>query len=142
MQGMSGNKQVINHGSTADFVPPSVYIGFRLFVLLERRWSDISSIFWSVRWTFVSWENSSVGTQSCPTPPGRFAGRFDLTRPWYVRVWDSTGPSLNVRREVQDSGHLYTVLWLARGTDVSWASQNVEVLLGQGDPKGVSIGGV
>ena len=28
---------VINRLSNADFVPPSVYIGFRLFVLLERR---------------------------------------------------------------------------------------------------------
>ena len=27
----------VNRGSTADFVPPSVYVGFRLFVLLERR---------------------------------------------------------------------------------------------------------
>ena len=28
---------LINRWPTADFVPPSVYIGFRLFVLLERR---------------------------------------------------------------------------------------------------------
>ena len=28
---------------------------------------------WKVRWTFVSRANSSVGTQSCATPPGRFA---------------------------------------------------------------------
>ena len=28
---------LINRGSTADFVPPSVYIGFRLFVLPGRR---------------------------------------------------------------------------------------------------------
>ena len=27
----------MNRGSTAGFVPPSVYIGFRIFVLLERR---------------------------------------------------------------------------------------------------------
>ena len=32
-----GDKPLINRWSTADFVPPSVYIGFRLFVLLERR---------------------------------------------------------------------------------------------------------
>ena len=31
------DKPVINRGSNADFVPPSVYIRFRLFVLLERR---------------------------------------------------------------------------------------------------------
>ena len=46
---------------------------------------------WRERWTFVSWANSSVGTQSCPTPPGRSAGRSDPTRPWYGRVLDSTG---------------------------------------------------
>ena len=28
---------LVNRRSTGDFVPPSVYIGFRLFVLLERR---------------------------------------------------------------------------------------------------------
>ena len=32
-----GDKPLINRWSTADFVPPTVYIGFRLFVLLERR---------------------------------------------------------------------------------------------------------
>ena len=46
---------------------------------------------WKVRWTFVSWANSFVGTQSCATPPGRSAGRADPTRPWYVRVLVSTG---------------------------------------------------
>ena len=86
-----GDKPLINRWSTADSVPPSVCIGFRLFVLLERRWSDVSSIPWRERWTFVSWANSSVGTQSCPTPPGRSAGRSDPTRPWYVRDLDSTG---------------------------------------------------
>ena len=45
---------------------------------------------WRVRWTFVSWGNSFVGTQSCPTSPGRSAGRSDSTRQWYVRVLDST----------------------------------------------------
>ena len=48
-------------------------------------------ILWNVRWTFVSWPNSSVGTQSCPNSPGRSAGRSDPTCPWYVRVWDSPG---------------------------------------------------
>ena len=48
--------------------------------------------FWirQVRWTFVSRANSFVGTQSCATPPGRSAGLPDPTRPWYVRVLDST----------------------------------------------------
>ena len=71
--------------------PHSVYIGFRLFVLLERCSADVSSMPWRVRGTLVSWANNSVGTQSCPTPPGRPAGRPDPTRPWYVQVLDSTG---------------------------------------------------
>ena len=45
---------------------------------------------WRVRWTFVSLANNFVGTQSCPNPLGRSAGRPDPTRPWYVRVLDST----------------------------------------------------
>ena len=51
----------------------------------------MSSMLWKVRWTFVSRANSSVGTQSCATPPGRSAGLPDPTRPWYVRVLGSTG---------------------------------------------------
>ena len=31
------DKPLINRWSTAEFVPPSVYIGFRQFVILERR---------------------------------------------------------------------------------------------------------
>ena len=34
----------MNRLSTAGFVPPSVYIGFRLFVLLGRRSGDVSSM--------------------------------------------------------------------------------------------------
>ena len=41
-----GDKPLINWWSTADFVPPSIYIGFRLFVLHERRSSDASSMPW------------------------------------------------------------------------------------------------
>ena len=52
---------------------------------------------WGVRWTFVSWANSFVGTQSCPTPPDRFAGRADSTRPWYVRVLNSKGREMFIR---------------------------------------------
>ena len=93
-RGYTAYQPRINRGSTAHFVPPCVYMGFRLFVLLEKRSSDVSSnpsIPWKVQRTCVSCANSSVGTQSCPTPPGRPAGRRDPTRLWYVRVWDSTG---------------------------------------------------
>ena len=48
-------------------------------------------VFWKIRLTFVFWANSSIGMQSCPTPPGRCAGRPDLTCPWYVRFFGSTG---------------------------------------------------
>ena len=44
--------------------PHSVYIGFRLFVLLERCSSDVSTIPWRVRGTLVSWADCSVGVQS------------------------------------------------------------------------------
>ena len=83
----------MNRWSTAGFVPPSVYIGFRSFVLLGRRSSDVSSMLWKVRRRLVSWTNNPVGTQSCPTPPRHPALRPDPTRPWYVRVLDLTGAS-------------------------------------------------
>ena len=79
-----------NRGSTAGFVPPSVYIGFRLFVFLGRQ-RDVSSMVWRVRGRLVSWASSSVGIQSCPTPPRHSAVRSVPTRQWYVRVLDSTG---------------------------------------------------
>ena len=74
----------------------SVYIGFRLFVLLENRSSDVSSMHWGVRWTLVSWANCSVGAPSCPAPLRRRAVRFDPTRPWYVRVLESTNSNLQI----------------------------------------------
>ena len=61
---------------------------------MERRRIDVSSMAWGERWTFVSRANSYVGTQSCPTSPGRSAERSDPTHPWYVRVLDSTGSLL------------------------------------------------
>ena len=84
------DKPLINRLSTGRCVPPSVYIGFRLFVLLEKRSGDVSSMHWRLRGTLVSWANCSVGVPSCPAPPRRHAVRPDPTRPWYVRVLDST----------------------------------------------------
>ena len=54
----------LNRGSTAGFVLPSVYMGFRLFVLLGGR-GDVFSMLWRVRGRLVSWTNSSVG-MACP----------------------------------------------------------------------------
>ena len=54
----------------------------------------MSSMLWRVRGRLVSWANSSVGIQSCPTPPGHPAVRSVPTRQWYVRVLDSTGWTL------------------------------------------------
>ena len=80
----------MNRLSTARCVPQSVYIGFRLFVLLGGRSGDVSAMLWKVRGRLVSWANSFVGTQSCPTPPRHPAVCPDPTRPRYVRVLDST----------------------------------------------------
>ena len=111
--------------------PHSVYIGFRLYMLLERRSGDVSSMPWRVRGTLVLWANSSVGTQSCPTPRGRPAGRPDSTRPWYVRVLDSTGSIyigfrlfVLLERRSRDVSSMH---WGVRGTLVSWANCSVDV---------------
>ena len=44
---------LIGRGSTASFVPPLVYIRFRLFVLLGRRSGDLSSLLLGVRGRIV-----------------------------------------------------------------------------------------
>ena len=62
-------KPLIKRGSTAHFVSPFVYIGFRLFVFLGRRSSDVFLMIWLVRGILVCWANSSVGIQFCSTPP-------------------------------------------------------------------------
>ena len=85
------NEPLINRLSTAVFVPSSVYTGFRLYMLLERRLGDAYSMPWRERWAPVSEANNFVGTQSCPTPLGRSAWRFEPTRLWYVRVLYSKG---------------------------------------------------
>ena len=56
----------INRWSTAGFVPPSVYIRFRLFALPKNRSGQLSSMFRVVRGTVVSWANRPVGVPSCP----------------------------------------------------------------------------
>ena len=58
----------INRGSTAGFVPPWVYIGFRLFMLQETRPRGFSSIVWGVKGSVVFWANRPVGVPSCSSP--------------------------------------------------------------------------
>ena len=83
---------LISRWSSAGLVPPPLYIGFRLFVLLRRRLGHLCSIPWRIRGTDVSWANRSVDVPSCPAPPRRPAvfNRPDPNGPWYVRVLDST----------------------------------------------------
>ena len=54
------NRLRINCGSNAGFVPPPVYIAFRLFVLLKRRSGQVCSMPWRVRGTVGSWANRFV----------------------------------------------------------------------------------
>ena len=63
------DKPVINCWSTAGFVPPSVYIGFPLFVLPRRCSGQLSSVRWGARAAAVSSANRPVGVPSCPLPP-------------------------------------------------------------------------
>ena len=73
--------------------PQSVYTGFRLFVLLERRSGDVSTVPSGIKGNLVPWPNNSIGTQSCPPlaaapPPRRGA---ELSRSRYVRSLESSG---------------------------------------------------
>ena len=79
---------------------------------------------WRVPGTSVPWANNSFGTQSCPTPPGRSAGRPDPTHPWYVQV---IGFPLFVLAKGR-SGQLSTIPWRAELTVGFWATRHVGVL--------------
>ena len=59
----------INCSSTGRFVPPSIYIGFCLFVHLGICSGDLYSIPWAARQSVVSLANRPVGLPSCPAPP-------------------------------------------------------------------------
>ena len=77
-----GDKPLTNRLKTACqplvWFPHSVYIGFCLFVLLERRSGDVSSMPWGVRGALVSWANCCVGAVlPGPAPPPRRAPRPD-----------------------------------------------------------------
>ena len=63
------DKPRMNRGSTAGFVPPSVYMGFCLFVLAKIRSGQLSSIPWRARGTVGFWATRPVGVLFCPAPP-------------------------------------------------------------------------
>ena len=117
------DKPLVQRGSNAGpmrvFVPPPVYMGFRLFVLLGGCSRHVRTMLWKVRGTVVSWANGSVGVPSCPAPPRRPAKRRpDPTRPWYVRVLDSTGAvyigfHLFVLSNIPP-GLLFTMFWKSK----------------------------
>ena len=89
-----GDKPVINRLSTAGFVPPSVYIGFPLFVLPRKRSGQLSSMPWGARGSVVSTDPSAsrpVRSRSALPPRRPALRRPEPFSPWYVRVLDSTG---------------------------------------------------
>ena len=95
---------VINRGSTGRFVPPSVYIGFPLFVLAKRRPGQFlqcaggSERLLASKATGMS---APCSAQRCPAPPSALR-RADPTRPLLC-------PSIGLdrcsclRRDVQNS---------------------------------------
>ena len=95
--------------------PHSVYIRFPLFVLLERRSGDVSSMPWGVRGSLVSWANCSVGVLSCPRPRPA-APPCAPTRParGMSGFWIRQVVLLEIR-----SGDLSSMPWRVRGTLVA-----------------------
>ena len=81
---------LINRSSTGRFVLPSVYIGFRLFVLPKKPPGRLSSMPWGARGSVVSWANRLAGVPARPAPPRPAERRPASNRPWYVQVLDST----------------------------------------------------
>ena len=72
---------------------PSVFR--RVLDALESTRKDCSlGAHWKVRGRIGPLAHSSVGEQSCPTPPRQPAVRPVATHPWYVRVLDSTRGAL------------------------------------------------
>ena len=101
------DKPLINRGSTTGFVPPTAYMGIPLFVLPKKCSGHLSSMPWRARGTVVSCAKQPVGVPSRwarPAKPPRRAP-LDPTRPWCVRVLDSTSYVDGVELvAVQDEG--------------------------------------
>ena len=86
----------IKRGSTAGFVPPSVYIRFPLFVLLKRRSGQLSSMPGGTRDGRLLGELAHQRpVLPVPAPPRRSSVRRpDPTRPWYIQALESTAGGL------------------------------------------------
>ena len=98
-----GDKPRINRCSTARFVPPTVYIGFPLFVPPKSCSGQLFSMPWRAGGTVVSCTDKSVVVLPCRTRPAQPPRRapLDPTRPWCVRVVDPTSQdSLRTRGTV------------------------------------------
>ena len=68
----------MNRLSTAGFVPPSVYIGFCLFVLLERCSGDVSAMLWKYEGGLSPGRGVSLASSPArPRPAIRRAPRPD-----------------------------------------------------------------
>ena len=95
----------VYRGSTASFVPPSVYIGFVFFVLAKSRSGQLSRMprrAKRVRWLFF-WANRPVGVPSYPAPPRRCAVRRPApTRPKNLRVFP--GHALHAKKIQRQNG--------------------------------------
>ena len=86
--------------------------------------------------------NKTVSTQSCLTRPGPPAGRRDPTRPWYVRVLDSTNTNQTVRASGKTFKTVISIRWRAKGRAVFWPSRPNNKCLDLSSPKpGHTTGG-
>ena len=68
-RGYAVYQPLVKRGSNADNFPQTLYMVFRLFVLLKGRSGQVCSMPWRVRGTGVSWADRSVGVPSCPARP-------------------------------------------------------------------------
>ena len=77
----TAGRPLVDRWSTADFVPPAVYIEINLFVPPGIHPGRFSSMVWKVGGTVVSWANRPIGVPSCPSlpvpPPRRAPPRPD-----------------------------------------------------------------
>ena len=91
----AAGQPLVNRGSTADFVPPSVYIGFRLFVLPKRHPGQCLRFAGKKKdGCLLAGPTRRRPVLPCPVRPRcHSVRRPDPTGPKCVRFLDSTGSS-------------------------------------------------